>query len=66
MEVSSQFDALAALNRTAGLDVTRCQKVNIYRRFERAQCLHKHRFVNCVPRRMWFVSCLYLGAVFMF
>jgi hypothetical protein len=52
MEVSSQLDAPAAVNRTAGLDATPCQKVNIYRRFERAQCLHKHRFVNCVPRRM--------------
>jgi hypothetical protein len=50
MEVSGQLDAPSAANRTAGLDVTPCQLVNIYGRFERGQCLHKHRCVNCIPR----------------
>ena len=52
MELRGQLDAAAAVNRNAGLDATPCLNVNIYGRFERAQRLHKHRHVNCVPRIM--------------
>ena len=49
MEVRGQFDAPAAVNRTAGLGATLGGLVNIYRPFERMRCLHKHRCVKSIP-----------------